>query len=431
MDSNSIPAQTVDASSVAFFREASPYIRKHRERVFVVAFSGDVVEQANFRRILQDIAIIATLGAQLVIVHGTRPQIETRLRQQDRDSQFHQNLRITDAVALRAAQEACGFVRIQIENCLTYALNQRLSGTPGLGIVSGNFITARPMGILDGIDYGYTGQVRRIDQRAIHQQLNDRHIVLLSPLGYSPSGEAYNLAYEQLAIETAQALQADKVLLLGHATAGLPSALSLQEAACFAAQHALLPLIIAALQHKVGRVHLLDADQDGALLLELYTRDGVGCMISANPFESIRAANIEDISGILEVIRPLEQRGTLVKRSREQLELEIRNFQVVERDQQVIACAALYETDDPGIAELACLAVHPQYRTASRGEQLLEAVSKQAKQLGKSTLLVLTTQTTDWFRERGFIEVSVDALPNNKKHLYNYKRNSKVLFKTL
>ncbi|PID50294.1 MAG: amino-acid N-acetyltransferase [Proteobacteria bacterium] len=418
-------------NSVDFFREASPYIRQHRERVFVIAMPGEVLEQANFRRILQDIAIIVTLGVRVILVHGTRPQIDNRLQTLQHPIHYHHDLRITDSVALQAAKEACGFVRIQIENTLAYALSQRMNTVAGQHIISGNFVTARPVGILDGIDYGYTGQIRRINHQAIRLQLENRNVVLLSPLGYSPSGEAYNLRYEQLTVETAQALQADKVLFLSHTPLNLPTELTLEEARQYPNAHALLPMMIDALQHKVERVHLLEAHLEGALLLELYTRDGVGCMISANPFESIRQATVEDISGILEIIRPLEHSGTLVKRSREQLELEISNFQVVERDQQIIACAALYATDDPQISELACLAVHAHYRTAHRGEQLLNAIAKLAKAQGKTILMVLTTQTTDWFRERGFVETGIDNLPANKRQLYNYKRNSKVLFKTL
>ncbi len=427
------PATEYDNShSVAFFREASPYIHKHRGKVFVIAFPGEIVLQHNFRRILEDIAIIAALGARIVIVHGTRPQIDSRLAALGHPIRFQNGLRITDQQTLLAVQEACGLTRIQIENTLTYALNQPGSGNNGLGVVSGNFISARPVGVLEGVDYGYTGQIRRIRHQAIHQLLKNDQVVLLSPLGYSPSGAAYNLRYEQLAIDTAQALEADKVLLLGSAASKLPPELTLAEAEQYREQHAQIPQIIDVLQqNKVSRVHLLDSTIDGALLLELYTLDGIGSMISANAFETIRAASMKDISGILEMISPLEQAGTLVKRSREQLELEISNFQVIVRDRQVIGCAALYATDDPDIAELAGLAVHTDYRSTSRGDQLLQTIVKLAKAQGKHKLLVLSTQTTDWFRERGFIEATVDDLPNNKKQLYNLKRNSKVFFKVI
>ncbi|MCB1622723.1 MAG: amino-acid N-acetyltransferase [Thiothrix sp.] len=416
---------------VNFLREASPYVRKHRDRIFVIAFPGDVIELGNFRRIIQDIAIIAALGTRLVLVHGTRPQIDERLQELGLEPEFHAGIRITDKLAQRAAQEACGYVRIQIETLLSFALSHANSSSDSQSIASGNYVTARPMGVLDGVDYGYSGTIRRIQTAHIRRQLESGHIVLLSPIGYSPAGEAYNLRYEQLAVETAQALEADKVLLLGEAPANLPGSMTLEEAYQYQDDHPQMATIIETLQNKVGRIHLLDARIDGALLLELYTRDGIGSMIAANPFETIRAARIDDIQGILEIIRPLEQRGTLVKRSREQLELEINNFLVAERDHQIIGCAALYDTDEVTTGELACLVVHPDYRTSRRGEQLLQAIIRNARRQGKTHLLALSTQTSDWFTERGFVRGTVEELPANKKQLYNFRRNSRIFFKKI
>lgn len=418
-------------NSVSFFREAAPYIQNHRGKTFVIAFAGEVIASNQFRQIMQDLAIISTLGARLILVHGTRPQIDERLKQSDTPIHLHKGIRVTDSAALLAAQEAIGFLRIRIENLLTHALNQPSQSSNGLGIVSGNFITARPLGVHDGVDYGYTGLVRKINHLLLKQQLDAHNIVLLSPMGYSPTGEAYNLRYEQVAVSTAKALKADKLIFLSHQTLNLPHELTLEEAKTHISQNELLPAVIEALETDVERIHLLNADIDGALLLELYTRDGVGSMIAAEQFERLRAATVEDISGILDVIRPLENAGTLIKRSREQLELEINNFHIITRDREVIACVALYDTDDPQVAELACLAVNPLYRGGKRGDKLLRHIAQLALTQGKNRLLVLTTQTTDWFRERGFVRGEVADLPANKKSLYNFQRNSQVLFKHL
>ncbi len=417
--------------SIAFFREASPYIRQHRGKVFVIAFSGEVIQLGNFRRLIQDIAISAALGARLVLVHGSRPQIDERLGSRQHPITFQHDIRVSDQAALRAAQESCGYIRIMLENMLGFALAQPGLSDNGLELSSGNFVTAKPLGVLDGVDYGFTGKIRRIRHAAIRTQLELDRIVLLSPLGYSPTGETYNLRYEQLALETAQALAADKLLFLDHTALHLPAAMTLAEARACSAQHSLLPQIVAALENKVGRVHLLDATIDGTLLMELYTRSGSGSMIAANASETTRPASTDDISGILEIIRPLEQTGTLVRRSRQQLELEIDNFLVTVLDRQVIGCAALYNTDDPTIGELACLAVDPAYRSASRGQQLLQAVIQAARTQHKQRLILLTTQTTDWFREQGFVAGEIEDLPEAKKTLYNFKRNSKVCVLTL
>jgi amino-acid N-acetyltransferase len=424
-------AQDKNCNSVSFFREAAPYIHSHRGKTFVVAFAGEVIETGQFRQIMQDIAIISTLGANLVLVHGTRPQIDERLQRTNTPIRLHKGIRITDSTALLAAQEAIGFLRIRIENLLTPALNQPSLSSNGLGIISGNFITARPLGIHDGIDYGYTGLVRKVNHSLIRQQLEAHNIVLLSPIGYSPTGEAYNLRYEQVAISAAKALKADKLIFFSPQALSLPHELTLEETKNYIPQNELLSAVIEALETDVERIHLLNAETDGALLLELYTRDGVGSMIASEQFERLRAANIEDISGILGLIRPLESKGTLIKRSREQLELEISNFHIITRDREVIACVALYDTDDPQTAEFACLAVHPQYRGGNRGDKLLKHVIRIAQAQGKIQLLALTTQTTDWFRERGFVKGRIEDLPPNKKSLYNYQRNSQVLFKQL
>jgi amino-acid N-acetyltransferase len=413
--------------SVLFFREAAPYIHYYRGKTFVIAFSGEVIASKKFYQIMQDLAIISSLGAKLVLVHGTRPQINERLHRTNTQILIHKGIRVTDVQTLLAAQEAIGFLRIRIENVLTHILNRPSVSSKGLGIISGNFIVARPMGIHDGIDYGFTGLIRRINHTLIEQQLEFENIVLLSPIGYSPTGEAYNLCYEHVAIATAKALKADKLIFLSHESLDLPQKLTLDEAQGY--QHELLSSAIEAIEAGIERIHLLNAETDGVLLLELYTRDGVGTMISAKEFECLRAANIEDINSILDLIRPFEEAGILVKRSREHLEMEINNFYIITRDQKVIACAALYDTDNPQIGELACFAVDPKYRGGKRGDKLLEYIIQLASKQGKTQLLALTTQTIDWFQEHGFIKGSVEELPNNKKSLYNYQRNSHILFK--
>lgn len=424
-------AQEKNCNSVSFFREVAPYIHSHRGKTFVIAFAGEVIASKQFQQIVQDLAVISSLGARLVLVHGTRPQINERLHNNNTPVYLHKGIRITDRPALLAAQEAIGFLRIRIENLLTHALSQPSLASNGLGIISGNFITARPLGIHDGIDYGFTGLIRKINHNLIQKQLDAHNIVLLSPMGYSPTGEAYNLRYEQTAIVAAKALKADKLIFLGHQPLNLPRELTLDEAKTYTPQNELLLSVIEALETDVERIHLLNANTDGGLLLALYTRDGIGSMISAEKFELLRAANIEDISGILDLIRLLENTGALIKRSREQLELEISNFHIITRDQKIIACAALYNTDNPQIAELACFAVHPHYRGSNRGDKLLKHVAQLAQKQGQNKLLVLTTQTTDWFREREFTQGTIEELPPNKKSLYNYQRNSQILFRQL
>jgi amino-acid N-acetyltransferase len=181
----------------------------------------------------------------------------------------------------------------------------------------------------------------------------------------------------------------------------------------------------------VHRVHILDRHHDGILLSELFTRDGAGTLVTAEPYELTRTARIDDVGGILELIEPMEASGALVKRSRELLEQEIRQFSVIERDGTVIACAALYPFPKERMAELACVAVHPDYRGDGRGDTLLGQLEAKAHELKIDRLFVLSTRTAHWFRERGFQVAPVDQLPQRRRDLYNWRRGSKVFVKSL
>lgn len=436
-------------SFVAFFRAASPYIHAHRGRTFVVQFGGEALEDPRFNDLVQDLALLSSLGIRLVLVHGVRPQIDARLADRGIPGRFHLGLRVTDDPVLTAAKEAAGAARVEIESLLSMGLANSPMAGARIRVASGNFVTARPVGVREGVDFGHTGEVRRIDRSGLEHQIAQGNVVLVSPIGYSPTGEAFNLSNEEVATAIAVELRADKLLLLGERGClakadGTPvRQLTLEEAYAHLAglqaagerreservRH--LESAVYACQNGVRRAHLLDRHVDGALLLELFTRDGVGTLVSASPYEHLRRANIEDVGGLLELIRPLEEEGILVRRPREKLEHEIEQFTVVERDGAIIACAALYPYPGQVLAELACLAVDPAYRNLGLGERLLEHTEQDALALGAQGLFVLTTRTAHWFRERGFEPGSLDDLPVERKATYNFQRGSKILLKRL
>ncbi|MFK5949493.1 MAG: amino-acid N-acetyltransferase [Methylococcales bacterium] len=431
---------TITNHFVNWFRDSSPYIHAHRNKTFVIFFNGETVID-SCDNLIHDFSLLKSLGIRLVLVHGIRPQIDQRLKLQNIISTFYKDLRITDDPALQCVKEAAGLVRVEIEALLSMGLaNSPMAGAK-IKVASGNFITARPLGIIDGIDYQHTGQVRRIEHAAIHQQLDQENVVLISPIGYSPSGEVFNLAAEQVATEVAIALNAEKLILLTEHSCikeqKLIRQMTTTEAKYFLQQtldHTLsnsLKAAIQSCQQGVKRAHLINRKIDGALLLELFTRDGTGTLISATPFESIRTATLSDIVGILDLIKPLEQQGFLVKRSREKLEMEINDYTVIERDGLIIGCSALHLMDDKKSAEIACLAVHPSYQNSSKGNNLLIHLTKKAKQQKLNMLFVLSTQTMQWFIERGFIAMDIDNLPEQRKEFYNYKRNAKILYKKI
>lgn len=434
---------------VAWFRQSAPYINAHRGRTFVILFGGEAVEQDSFANLIHDIALLTSLGVRLVLIHGARPQIASQLDNAGIKSEFHHDLRITESDHLPSVEQAVGQVRMRIEAQLSMGLPNTPMAGSSISVVSGNFVTAQPYGVRDGIDYAQTGNVRRIDANAITQQLELNNLVLISPIGFSTTGEAFNLRAEDVATETAIALNADKLIFImehngvSDKDGQLMHQLNLPQAESWLSTHgnkaetshkdtqAHLNNAAHACRGGVRRVHLISRQLDGALLSELYTRDGAGTLVTADNYEGLRHATIDDIGGIMELIEPLEKSGVLVRRSREQLELDIHNFTVIERDGMVIACAALFCFQDESAAELACLAVHDSYRIHGRGDDLLQHIEWQARKNHMNKLFTLTTQTMHWFIERGFVECKVEELPMGKQSLYNFQRNSKVLCKQL
>lgn len=428
---------------VNWLRHASPYINAHRDCTFVVMLPGDGVEHPNFGNIVHDLVLLHSLGVRLVLVHGSRPQIESRLADRGLTPHYHRGMRITDAATLDCVIDAVGALRLAIEARLSMDIAASPMQGSRLRVASGNLVTARPIGVLEGVDYHHTGEVRRVDRKGISRLLDERSIVLLSPLGYSPTGEIFNLACEDVATRAAIELGADKLLLFGaepgllDENGKLVRELRPQQIAPHLSrlgsdyQGELLDAAAEACKGGVARSHIVSYAEDGALLTELFTREGGGTLVSQEQFEVVREATIDDVGGLLELISPLEEQGILVRRSREVLEREIEQFSVVEREGMIIACAALYPIADSQAGELACLAVNPEYRHGGRGDELLERIEGRAKQMGLNTLFVLTTRTAHWFRERGFAPSGVERLPAARASLYNYQRNSKIFEKSL
>ncbi|BBM79477.1 amino-acid N-acetyltransferase [Escherichia coli] len=430
------------------FRHSVPYINTHRGKTFVIMLGGEAIEHENFSSIVNDIGLLHSLGIRLVVVYGARPQIDANLAAHHHEPLYHKNIRVTDAKTLELVKQAAGTLQLDITARLSMSLNNTPLQGAHINVVSGNFIIAQPLGVDDGVDYCHSGRIRRIDEDAIHRQLDSGAIVLMGPVAVSVTGESFNLTSEEIATQLAIKLKAEK--MIGFCSSqgvtnddgDIVSELFPNEAqARVEAQEEkgdynsgtvrFLRGAVKACRSGVRRCHLISYQEDGALLQELFSRDGIGTQIVMESAEQIRRATINDIGGILELIRPLEQQGILVRRSREQLEMEIDKFTIIQRDNTTIACAALYPFPEEKIGEMACVAVHPDYRSSSRGEVLLERIAAQAKQSGLSKLFVLTTHSIHWFQERGFTPVDIDLLPESKKQLYNYQRKSKVLMADL
>lgn len=442
-------SQSTAQQYVHWFRNSAPYINAHRNKTFVLMFGGEALLSDNFQHIIHDIALLHSLGIRLILVHGARPQISEQLKLKDLKTPFHKNRRITTRESLSAVMSAVGSIRLEIEALLSMGLANSPMYGARIDVVSGNFVTAKPYGIRDGVDHQLSGEVRSIDIEAIHKQLDNHNIVLMGPSGYSTTGEVYNLLAEEVATKTAIHLKADKLIFLGQQQ-GLfdhlgrlirevtPQQLDQHIAQYIDSNYEIALHLESAQQaslNGVHRVHLLSYAHDGALLEELFTRDGLGTMITDAHYEEVRTANIQDVGGLIGLLRPLEQEGILVYRSRERLENEIEQFAVIERDGMILACAALYPIptteDELKSAEIACVAVHPSYRKSNRGSQILHYLEEKAKTLGIQQLFILTTRTAHWFLEQGFENASVDDLPQARQALYNFQRNSIVCKKPL
>jgi len=434
-----------DIDFVQWFRNAAPYINAFRNQTFVIYFSGDVLADNEFPSLIHDITLLNSLGVKLVLVHGARSQIEKRLNESNIQSEFFQGLRITNNKIMQVIKEVSGSIRINIEALFSTSLKYTPMAGSHINIISGNYVTARPKGILNGVDYLHTGDIRKIDTSSIEHSLNAGDVILLSPVGYSPTGEIFNLNGEDVATLSSIDLNADKLIFIddaqgifdhNHQLINEITARELKEiiSETDAVQSDIIrhyQRISHASEMGVARVHIIDRTIEGSLLLELFTQKGIGTLVCTDHLEDIRSATIEDVNGIIELIKPLEQSGMLVKRSRERLETEINNFYVIERENQIIGCGALYLFANKEQAEVACMAIATEYQSQGRGEKLFSHICKEAKETGLKQLFILTTQATHWFIEHGFSKNSLEDLPVEKQVLYNYQRNSAVFVKEL
>jgi amino-acid N-acetyltransferase len=436
---------------VPWFRSVAPYIHAYRGKTFVVAMAGELIASGKLHSFAQDLAILHAMGIKLVLVHGFRPQLTEQLKAKGHTSRFSHGLRITDATALDCAQEAAGQLRFEIEAAFSQGLPNTPMANATVRVVSGNFLTARPVGIVDGVDFIHSGVVRKVDSVAIRRAIDIGAMVLLSPFGFSPTGEAFNLSMEDVATSTAVALQADKLIFMtevdgihedtGNPDSPIDTELSLAQAKRLLADlpNPSQPTDVAFyLQHcakacegGVERSHILPFATDGAVLLEVFTHDGIGTMVVDEKLESLREATSDDMGGILQLIEPYERDGTLVKRDRTEIERDIAQYSVIEHDGVIFGCAALYPYPEARTAEMAALTVSAQVQGQGDGDRILKRVEQRAKTAGLESIFVLTTRTMHWFIKRGFAPVEPEWLPEARKRKYNWNRKSQVLVKKL
>ncbi|MCX7223038.1 MAG: amino-acid N-acetyltransferase [Burkholderiales bacterium] len=389
------------AQFVRWFREVAPYVHAFRGKTFVVAFGGELVQANVLNTLVQDLSLLSALGIKLVLVHGSRPQVNEQLRLKGFSQQFDRGRSPMDADALECAKEAAGEIRLDIEAAFSQGLPNTPMSHAQIRVISGNFVTARPTGIIDGVDYKHTGQVRKIDVEALRSSIDRGSIVLLSPLGFSPTGEAFNLAMEELATSVATALHAEKLIFLTESPGviaedgSVDTELARLDADALLASGSIDPdtafylqFASRAVKRGVTRAHLIPFSMDGVVLLEIFTHDGVGTMVVEDTLDDLRPATIDDV-------------GTLHDFPKDQM------------------------------AEMGCLIVHPEWQGTGEGEILLRHMESRARGHGAKRLFVLTTRTSHWFIKRGFVQGGVADLPKEKQTHYNRSRNSLIFIKRL
>jgi len=446
-------AETVSASEapesagpqfVRWFREVAPYVHAFRGKTFVVAFGGELVQANALNALVQDLSLLSAIGIRLVLVHGSLPQVNEQLRLKGYTQQFGRGQTPTDDAALECAKEAAGEIRLDIEAAFSQGLPNTPMSHAQIRVISGNFVTARPAGVIDGIDYRNTGRVRKIDTDAMKAAIERGSIVVLSPLGFSPTGEAFNLAMEEVATSVAVGLRAEKLIFLTEtqgvvdSEGNVDTELARLDADALLAAGELdedtsfyLKYASKAVKRGVARAHLIPYKLDGGVLLEIFTHDGVGTMVVEDTLDDLRPATIDDVGAILQLIEPLEQDGTLVTRGRAAIEREVENFSVLEHDGVIFGCATLHYYAQEQMGEMGCLIVHPEWQGSGEGELLLRHMESRARALGAKRLFVLTTRTSHWFIKRGFVQGGVSDLPRERQSAYNRSRNSQIFIKRL
>jgi len=429
---------------VQLFRSIAPYIHSFKSKIFVICISKKEISDKKFNNLIHDIALLNALGIKIIVTYNAMSGIETQLKIRNHQLKYSKGIPITDEIVLDCAKRAIGEYRLNIEASFSTNLPNTPMTNSKVRVVSGNFVKAKPLGVYDSVDFNKTGVVRKIDTDNIIKILESGAIVLIPPLGFSETGDAFNLSCDQLAVSIASELKSEKLIFtidkdflpkkndskfceISHEKINY----ILNESVLHEGSARLISQSTIANENGVERVHLIPLDDDGEILLELFTHDGIGTMLVKDKLDFVRSATLDDVSSILSLIEPFEKDGTLSSRSKLLIERDIKNFSVLEHDGIIYGCAGLYEFPEEKIGEIACLIISSNYQEKGEGKKLLNYIEKIAKSKKLKKLFALTTRTEHWFLKNQFKEAKPNQLPKQKINKLTKNRNSKILIKIL
>ncbi len=431
-------------SQVDLIREAFHYQSRFSGTTMVFKVDFPVTEDAGFSFLMKDVALLSQIGIRVVIVPGAKEWIDSVLGEYNIETSYNGALRITSA-------EAIPFVNMAAFNVATKFITG-LSASR-VNAVIGSFVKARGLGIVDGIDMAHTGMMDKILLETIEPILEHSMVPILPCIGWSSSGKPYNILSDEIALEVSKALHAEKLFIVSAAKGitrpeyiipehihtndeGRLVRLTPQEAESILKANNFdkhknnttlteLNLALKASKSGIERVHIIDGKQDGAILRELFSNLGVGTMVYADEYESIRPLSIEDIPDVLRLMEPLMKQGVLLRRSHEEIQDKRNDYVVFEIDGSVHACAALHDWGEDQ-AEIAAITTDPAYSDLGMGRRLVRYLIDKARKQKLRRVFVLTTKTHDWFELLGFKESSLESLPNRKRTHYDTQRKSKI-----
>ena len=424
-------------------REILRYVPQYRDKVFVIAFDGAIIQHDNFRNLLLDLALLRSLNIRVVLVHGAGHQIRILAEQTGKSPSNIDGTGVTDAATLELSLNAATRV--------THEILEGLAATDLRGVQS-NAIVAHPAGILHGVDHQFTGRVERIDVKLLKAMLDHDAIPVIPPLGSDGEGATYRLNSDAVAVDVARALEAVKLIYLAtipgivlqraDMSDGLIRQLTVDEADVLLKKNknelvgsgfSKLANAVKALRGGVPRVHIIDGTLDEGLLAEVFSNDGIGTLVHTNLYQSIRKAQRKDARGIHRLIKASVENEELLPRSLAEIERTINEFFVFEVDGNLAACIALHFFPEEKKAEMACVCVGSKYENQGIGGRLMQYVEEQARAAGMQELFCLSTQAVNYFVKKGHFTLGVpDDLPATRRQRYDAsRRRSQVLKKAL